>query len=88
MKRINNEKQIKIESINNYTITKNENFNGGLSRMLLSNKLEDSIVFKRKKEFNIQIIKNDNTFKHFKNLNGVGKLLIYRDSFTDNLLPF
>ena len=88
MKKINEKKQIKAESINNYTITKNENFNGGLSRMLLSNKLEDSIVFKRKKEFNIEIIKKDNTFKHFKNLNGVGKLLIYRDSFTDNLLPF
>lgn len=88
MKKINNEKQVKVETINNYTITKNKNFNGGLSRMLFSNKLEDSLVFKRKKEFAIKTIKNNFTFKHFKNPNGIGKLLIYRDSFTDNLLPF
>jgi hypothetical protein len=88
MKEINRNNTFKIESIDDYIITKMANFNGDLSRMLLSDKKVDQITFKRKKELDIEVINYSVPIKHYKNSKGKGKLMIYKDSFTNALTPF
>jgi len=88
MKKINTQNLFKTEKIEDYNIIETLNFSGDLSNMLLSSKKASNIIFERKKPNNIEVISYTSYSQHYKNKNGSGKLMIYRDSFTNALTPF
>jgi hypothetical protein len=66
----------------------NSNFQGDLSKMIKSPIKETDTKLKFKNNLNIEVIAYSSYYQHYKNSKGNGKIMIYRDSFSNALIPF
>lgn len=81
----NNLKMVKLSDFNTFT---ENNFQGDLTRMIQSTITETNIKLKAKPYFETEVINYNSYYQHYRNINGKGKIMIYRDSFSNALIPF
>ena len=86
--KLNTTKNIITETLDNYLITKTKDYTGDLSVIIQSKNKVERFSFKRKEKIDIDTLSYNLSLKHFKNKKGKKKLMVIRDSFSDNLMLF
>ncbi|MBN2867197.1 MAG: hypothetical protein JXK08_00860 [Flavobacteriaceae bacterium] len=88
MDQINNSLLVEKQKLEDYNIYNTQKTIGDNTQMINLRQKTDVVIFEKKTTSKVEVIANDQKFIHFKNEDKPYKLMVYRDSFTNALIPF